>query len=203
MHHTVAVASLFLSLAAPPSAESAAAAVPPATVEDFVASLQAPVALDRVDVNVAAGDLEIAFDLREVGHVSVAVYTEDEDAGRGLVTVGDAIVAEVGFVDGAVAWQTSDLSILTPPQLRAVAASIVQVWHEDVVTEALSAATVDGRDLKCTVAGGIAGATASILVSGTCGVITKMLKYCGTAGTAAFWKVSGYISDKCNGAQDK
>jgi hypothetical protein len=154
-------------------------------------------------VDVADGDLEIAFDLRGVGHVSVAVYTEDEDAGRGLVTVGDAIVAEIGFVDGAVAWQTSDLSTLTPPQLHAVAASIVQVWHEDAVTEALSAATADVRDLKCNVAGGIAGATASILVGGTCGIIVKKLKLCGNAGTAAYWKVSGYISDKCNGVQNK
>ncbi|MDC0670461.1 hypothetical protein [Nannocystis radixulma] len=203
MHHTIAVASLFLSLTgASPPAESAPAAVPPA-IDDFVASLEAPVPLESISADVADGILEIDYDVRGVGDVSVAVHTEDEGSGRGLVTVGDAIVAEIGFVDGALAWQTSDLSTLTPPQAHAVAASLVQVWHEDVVTEALSAATVESRDLKCAVAGGIAGATASILVGGTCGIITKKLKFCGNAGTAAYWKVSGYISDKCNGAQNK
>ncbi|WAS96486.1 hypothetical protein [Nannocystis punicea] len=207
MRHPPAIASLLLSLAAaPPAAESAerpTALAPPATTDDFLARLEAPVALENIDADAADGALEIGFDLRGVRRVSLAMYTEGEGSGRGLVTVDDAIVAEVGFVDGAVAWQTIDLSTLTPPQAHAVAASIVQVWHEKVITEALSAATVDVRDLKCTVAGVIAGATASIILGGTCGILWKNIPMCGNAGTAAYWKVSGYIADKCNGAQNK
>ncbi|WP_434426403.1 hypothetical protein [Nannocystis pusilla] len=104
MHPITAVTSLLLSLAAaPPAAETPPAAIPPAAFDEFLASLGATRALDSMDVDVADGHLEINDELREVGPVSVAVYTEDEGSGRGLVTVGDAIVADVGFVDGAVA----------------------------------------------------------------------------------------------------
>ena len=59
----------------------------------------------------------------------------------------------------------------------------------------------ESRDTKCTVAGGIAGATAGTLVGGACFLLFKK-KMCGTAGTSVGKYVSGWIADKCNGAQN-
>lgn len=188
MHHTT-VAVLCLSLAAAPA--------PATTAEEFFASLQAPVSLEDVAVDVADNQLEIGFSLREVGHVSVAVHAEDDGSGRGLVTVGGAVVAEVGLVDGAVAWEESDFSKLSPAQAQAVAASLLQVWHADAVTAAL----LDSRDLKCSWAGKIAGATIGIAVFSGCGLVTKNPK-CYGWGFGAGSGVAGYITDKCNGAQN-
>lgn len=185
MHHTLAVASLFLSLAAAP-----------APAEDFFASLQAPVSLEDVAVDVADDELEINFRLRDVGRVAVAVYAEDDGSGRGLVTVGGAVVVEVGFVDGAVAWEESDFSGLSPAQAQAVAASVVQVWQDDAVTAALVR-----WSLKCTWAGQIAGSTIGVAVFAGCGLITKS-PGCYGHGFAVQSVVAGYITDKCNGAQN-
>jgi hypothetical protein len=155
MHHTIAI---YLAVAPAPAA----------TAEEFVASLQAPVSFEELAVDLAANDLEISFTLRELGQVSVAVHAEDDGDGRGLVTVGGAIMAEVGFVDGVVAWEEGDFSELSPEQAHAIAASVVQVWHEDAVTAAL-----DRWSLKCTWAGQIAGATMGVAVFAGCGLISK------------------------------
>lgn len=200
MQHTVVVASLLFSLVAPAAEsaeESPPAPVPPATADEFVARLQAPVALENIRADAADGHLEISFSLREVGDVFVAVYAEDEDSGRGLVTVGDAVVTEIGFVDGAVAWEASDFSALSPAQAHAVVASLLQVWHEEAVMNAL----LEDRDLKCTLVGKIAGATIGVAVFSGCGLVMKSPKCIGY-GYGALHSVSGYISDKCNGAQN-
>lgn len=188
MHDTIAVASLILSLAEAPALA--------ATPQEFFASLQAPVSLEDVAVDVADNELEISFNLREVGHVSVAAHAEDDGSGRGRVTVGGAVVAEVGFVHGAVAWEESDFSELSPAQAQAVAASLMQIWHEDAVTAAL-----DSRDLKCWWAGKITGATIGVAVFSGCGLVSKNPK-CYGWGIGVGSSVAGYITDKCNGAQN-
>lgn len=206
MYHTSVVALLSLSLAVvPATAESAPQVGDPAPADDFLDSLQAPVPLENVRVQMDVSDginLEISYSLREIGHVSVAVHGEEDGSGRGLVTVGDAIVAEVEFVAGALVKESADLTSLRPAQAHAVAASVIQVWQEDVVTEALTTATFDARDLKCTVAGGIAGATAGILVAGTCSIFSKNLAKCGGYSGTAYGVVSHYVSAKCNKAQN-
>ncbi|MDC0716625.1 hypothetical protein [Nannocystis bainbridge] len=68
--------------------------------------------------------------------MSIAVNTDDDGSGVGLVTVDEAVVAELRFAEGSAAWETADFSALGPAQAQAVAASIVQVWHEDAVIEA-------------------------------------------------------------------
>lgn len=167
MHPSAAVASLLLSLfASPVAAESAPAPAPPASVGDFFDSLQAPITLENLRADAEDGYLEISYDLRGVGAVSVAVYSEDEDSGRGHVTVGEAVMVEVGFVDGALAWEWADFAGLGATQAHDVAASVVQVWQEDMLTDALGAASRDG---KCDVAGKIAGAsTATLVGAGAC-----------------------------------
>jgi hypothetical protein len=188
MHHIIAVL-----LAAAPAPTAAAAA----TAEEFYASLQAPVSFEGLAVDVAANDLEIRFSLRELGPVSVVVHVEDEGDGRGLVTVGGAVVAEVGFVDGDLAWEKGDFSGLSPVQAHAAAASIVQVWQEEVVTAALNR-----WSLKCTWVGQIAGATIGVAVFAGCGLVSKN-PGCYGHGLAAQKAVGGYITNKCKGAQNK
>lgn len=167
MHPTTAVASLFLSLfAAPAAAESPPAPVPRATADDFFSGLEAPITLENVRAGAEDGYFEVSFDLREVGAVSITVYWDDEGSGRGHMTVGDAVVAEVSFVDGAVAWEWADLTGLQTNQVHDVLASVVRAWHENVVTEALSVVSRDGK----------------------CSFVSK--------------KVTGWITGKCNGAQN-
>lgn len=119
--------------------------LPVAAVEEFFADLQAPVALEDVRVGVGDEQLEISVYLQEVGAVSISIREDDAGAGVGLVKVEDAVVTEVGSVDGAVLSQTSDFAILSPEQAVVVVASLVQVWQDDAVTEALE----DDRDFKC------------------------------------------------------
>ncbi|MCY1070595.1 hypothetical protein OV090_37990 [Nannocystis sp. RBIL2] len=106
MHHTAIVLSLALA-AAPGAAESAAELLPPAAAEELFADLQAPVVLEDVRAGAADSQLEIRFYLPEVGAVSMSIREDDAGAGVGLVKVEDAVVTEVGFVDGAVVSQTS------------------------------------------------------------------------------------------------
>lgn len=170
-----------------------------APLDDFFVSLQAPVSLEDVRVLLDARDgihLETSYNLREAGDVSIAVHGEDDGSGLGLVIVGDAIVAEVEFVDGALVREWFDLTDLRPDQAHAVAASVLQVWHEDTVTEALTAAMFDARDLKCTVAGGIAGASAGVMVMASCTIFLKNLTQCGGYSGTAYGVVSNYISNK-------
>lgn len=167
---------------------------------DFLGGLQARVALENLDVSLDLSDgvsLEVEYDLPEVGRVTMDVSGEVDGPGYGAVMLGDAILAEVWFRDGRVAEEATDLAGLRPAQAHAVAASVVQVWEAANFTEALD----DSRDLKCTVAGGIAGATAGTLVGGSCFLFFKK-KMCGTAGTTVAKYVSGWIADKCNGAQN-
>lgn len=187
MHPTIAV----LLVVAPAPIGSGDSA------EEFYTSLQAPVSFEDLAVDVAASDLEIRFILRELGSVSFAVHAEDDGEGRGLVTAGDAVVAEIGFLDGAVAWEESDFSALSPAQAYAVAASVVQVWHEEAVT-----AELVRWSLKCTWGGQIAGSTMGVAVFAGCGLISKSPS-CYGYGLGVQKVVGGYISDKCNGAQNK
>ncbi|MCY1059426.1 hypothetical protein [Nannocystis sp. SCPEA4] len=123
---------------------------------------------------------------------------DDAGAGVGLVKVEDAVVTEVRFVDGAVSSQTSDFTTLSTGQAVAVVASLLQVWHDDAVTDALE----DDRDLKCWWAGKIAGATMGVAAAAGCGLVTKD-PTCIGVGYTVHSAVSGYIADKCNGAQNK
>ncbi|PCC69878.1 hypothetical protein SAMN02745121_08186 [Nannocystis exedens] len=146
--------------------------------------------------------IELSYVLPEVGPISVAAHTDDGGAGLGRVTVGETVVVESKFAEGSVVWNTVDFSAFSPAQAHAVAGSVVQVWHEDAVTEAFTVITVDDRDLKCKVAGSLAGATAGILVGATCGLFLKSPTGCGKAAGTAFGYASFYIADKCNGAQN-
>jgi hypothetical protein len=205
MPRAVLVTSLSLCLAAPDVAESAQGDFAPTTPEEFLDSLQPPVTFENVRPVVELRDgihLELDYDLPEVDPISIAAHTDDGGSGVGLVTVGERVVGELRFAEGSVAWATADFSDLSPAQAHAVAASIVQVWHEEAVTEAFTVATVDDRDLKCKVAGSLVGATAGILVGATCGIFLKSPTGCGKAAGTAFGYASFYISDKCNGAQN-
>lgn len=197
MHHTSLVLSLTLA-AAPGAAESAPELLPPAAADEIFADLQARVVIEEVRAGMADSQLEISFYLPEVGAVSMTVRADDDGAGVGLVKVEDAVVTEVGFVDGAVVSQTSDFAILSAEQAVAVVASLLQVWHDDAVTDALE----DDRDLKCWWAGKIAGATLGVAAAAGCGLVAKNTKCIGI-GWGVHTTVSGYISDKCNGAQNK
>ncbi|MFZ6181270.1 hypothetical protein [Nannocystis pusilla] len=114
------------------------------------------------------------------------------------MSVGDAVVAEVRFVDGAVAWEWADLTSLQTSQVHDVLASVVQVWQADMVTEALREASRGG---KCEVAGNIAGASTGTLVGAGCLLLIKK-KWCVGAGSFVSKKVTGWITGKCNGAQN-
>ncbi|MCY1008606.1 hypothetical protein OV079_24195 [Nannocystis pusilla] len=199
MHLPAAVASLFLSLfAAPATAESPPAPVPRATADDFYSGLEAPITQENVRVSAEDGYFEVSFNLREVGRVSITVYWEDEGSGRGHVTVGEAVVAEVSFVDGVLASEWADLTGLQTHQVQDVLASVVQAWQKNGVTEALG---VVSRDGKCEVAGNIAGASTGTLVGAGCLLLIKK-KWCVGAGSFVSKKVTGWITGKCNGAQN-
>ncbi|MFY0539814.1 hypothetical protein [Nannocystis pusilla] len=118
--------------------------------------------------------LEVSYDLQEVGRVSIALHTDDDGSGVGIVAIGETVIAELRFAEGSPAWETADFSALDPAQVHAVVASIVQVWHEDAVLVAFTVATVDDRDFKCKVAGSLAGATAGILVGAGCGIFSRV-----------------------------
>ncbi|PCC73982.1 hypothetical protein SAMN02745121_07730 [Nannocystis exedens] len=148
MHHTALVLSLTLA-AAPGAAESAPELLPPVVAEELSATLLAPVVLEDVRADVADSELEIRFYLPEVGAVSMTVRADDAGAGVGLVKVEDAIVTEVDFVDGAVVSQASHFATLSTEHALAVVASLLQVWHDNAVTDALA----DDRGLKCWWAG--------------------------------------------------
>lgn len=206
MHRATLVTSLSLCLAAAPDvAESAQADPAPTTPGEFLDSLQPPVTFEDVRPVVELRDginLELSYKLSDVGLISITAHADDGGSGVGLVTVGETVVAELRFVEGAVVWETVDLSALGPAQAHAVAASIMQVWHEDAVREAFTIAAVDDRGLKCKVAGSLAGATAGILVGATCGILIKSPTGCGKAAGTAFGYASFFITDKCNGAQN-
>jgi hypothetical protein len=198
MHQTALITSLSLNLVAAPAergqqVDNEHAPLVAMPDDDFLAGLQAPIPLD---VRHGAA-LDVSYDIGVVGRVSITVDAQDDRSGRGRVMVGDAVVVEVEVIEGAVVSEAVDLSALTPSQVHAVAASVLQVWHEPAVT-----AVLGDRAFKCTVAGGIAGATAGVLVFAACGVFIKKPK-CVGAGYGAYHKAWGYIADKCNGAQNK
>src|SRR5690606_9908752 len=152
-------ASLALTLLVSPIPVTHLAPTAPSP-DDFFENLQVPVEIENVDIFVEVSDdihLGISYELPEVGRVSVTVHGEEDGSGFGFVTVGDAIVTEVGVVDGALVRERADLTDLSPAEAHAVAASVFQIWHEDAVTRALSAVSFESRDVKCQVAGGIAG----------------------------------------------
>lgn len=179
------------------------------SADDLLARLEAmPVVLAEVaavvDLNDGV-DLEVNFNLISVGAVTIAAHEDDDGSGHGLVLVGAATVAEFELAGDTIVWETVDLTGFRPEQVEAVAASILQVWREDEVAEALAAAPTEpteDRSLKCTAAAGIAGATAGILIGATCGIFIKNPVTCGKAGGSAYGAVSHYISNKCNGAQN-
>ncbi|MDC0670658.1 hypothetical protein [Nannocystis radixulma] len=88
-----------------------------------------------------------------------------------------------------------------PEQAELVTASVQQVWAHEPVHRAFAAAAMgDDRDLKCTIAGSIAGvATGGLLIAG-CFLITKRPK-CGKLAAVGV-NAGCYIADKCNGAQN-
>ncbi|PCC67883.1 hypothetical protein SAMN02745121_09236 [Nannocystis exedens] len=83
-----------------------------------------------------------------------------------------------------------------------LAASIVQVWHDDAVIEALSLATADDRDLKCTIAGQLAGAVSGVGAFAACEIFVPNPVTCGKAGGTVGGWVAVHITNKCNGAQN-
>lgn len=179
--------------------------MPPAPADDILARLLVPVALEDVNASLDANDgvlLEIDYFLREVGEITIVVHGADDGSGLGLVRVDDAVVAEVQFVDGAPVTETLDVTSLRPGRAHALAASVVQVWSEHALAEALAAMPTEERDLKCKVAGSLAGATAGILVGATCGLFFKSPTGCGKAAGTAYGATSYYITNKCNGAQN-
>ncbi|MCY1008604.1 hypothetical protein OV079_24185 [Nannocystis pusilla] len=197
MHHTALVLSFTLA-AGPGAAEAAPALLPAAAAEELFAELQAPVAIEDVRVGVADSQLEISFYLQAVGAVSLIIREDDAGAGVGLVKVEDAVVTEVGFVDGVVLSQASDFATLSPEQAVAVVASLVQVWYEDAEIGVLEG----DRDFKCWWAGKIAGATIGVAAAAGCGLVAKDPK-CMGLGWGVHTTIADYVSDKCNGAQNK
>lgn len=97
MHSAALVTSLFLSLAAAPGVAVSAAHVDdsapvPTTPDDFLAGLEAPVPLENLRAVVDLSDgvnLEVNYNLRSVGAVSIALHTDDGGSGLGLVAVGE------------------------------------------------------------------------------------------------------------------
>lgn len=177
--------------------------------DDFLASLKEMGVAHKdvaaaVDVNDGV-DIEVSYNLRRVGAVSIAAHGDDDGSGHGQVVVGNHIVAEFKLARGTVSWKTVDFTSFRPKQAKAIAASVVQVWHEDVIAEALTGSTEssEARSLKCVIAGGIAGATAGILVGATCGIFIKNPVTCGKAGGGAYGYASFYVANKCSGAQNK
>jgi len=191
-----------LSLSAAPGSSPA-----PSTPDEFLDSLQAPVAFENIRPIVELRDgihLELSYELPEVGPISIGLHTDDGGSGLGLVTVGETVVAELRLAEGSVASETADFSALSPAQAHAVAASLMQVWREDAVTEAFMVATVDDRAKKCWLAGWMAGKVAAVLTAGACGVVAGPLAAgCGAPAALADVAVKGYVSNKCNQAQNK
>lgn len=149
-------------------------------------------------------DLELSYNLARVGNVSIAVHGDDDGAGHGEVLLGAKVVAEFELAGDAVVWERVDFSGFRPDQVEAVAASVAQVWHENQVEDALAATIVEpleARDFKCSVAGAIAGATAGILVGGSCGILLKH-PGCSKAAGTAYGYASFYITNKCNAGQN-
>jgi len=182
----------------PPAAGSPFAA--PVTADDFIRSLDELVAVDAVTASMALDDgvvLVVDYDLRDVGPVSIMLDIDGAGSGRGLITVREVPVVELLLQDGAVASEADDWGALAPAEVRAVAASLVQVWSEVELTAAPNAA----MDLKCTIAGGLAGAVAGVGVGAACWLLTKA-DPCVATGVTLASNVGGYIVDKCNGAQN-
>jgi hypothetical protein len=184
---------------------AAPGSVPAAPVDEALDLMQEPVALEDVTASLDVSDgvvLEVRYTLREVGDITIAVRGADDGAGLGFVRVGDSVVAEVQFVEGAPVAETVDVSSLRPAQAHALAASLVQVWREEAVTEAFAVVALDDRDFKCTLAGQIAGAVSGVGAFAACDLLYPNPLTCGKVGGGAWAHVSFYITNKCNKAQN-
>lgn len=194
---------LFIALSLFAAPASGAGLAPP---DEFLDSLQAPVSFTHVRpvVELSGGiNLEISYDLPEVDRVSLDVRTDDRGSGLGFVTVDATVVAELRFTEGSLVWRTGNFSALSPSQARAVAASIIQVWDEDAVTEAFAVAAIHDRDLKCLLAGQIAGAVTGVGVFAACELLQKNVVKCGKAGGTVWGYVGFHITNKCNSVQNR
>lgn len=168
---------------------------------DFHINLEAPVEFRNVDVTLNTSDgieLDVSYELARVGRVLVSLRGDDEGNGFGLVMVEDNVVVEIETVGGVIVSNWGDLTRLRTTQMHDAAAGVVQIWCEEAVVRALEAAPRDG---KCKLAGKIAGASTGTLVGAGCYLFVKK-KWCTGLGTAVYTEVSGWISAKCDKAQN-
>src|SRR5690606_9699028 len=113
--HTFVIATMFaLTTSSAPARPSA---------DDFFAGLaRKPAAIEGLvaHVDMSEGlDLEIDYDLRRVGAISIAVQADADGSGLGLVMVDGAVVAEVGFAGETIEWQTVDFGELAAEAVEA------------------------------------------------------------------------------------
>lgn len=203
----LAVTLLARSFAAEAASTPERAVAPPAApIDDALGRLPEPAAIDDLSVSLEMNGgvlIELRYALPDVGEVAITVRGADDGSGLGRVKVDDAVVVEVPFVAGAPAAERVDMTSLRPEQAHALVASVVQVWHDNAVTEALAATPIDDRDFKCTLAGQIAGAVSGVGVLAACELLVKNPVTCGKAGGGAWANVAVYITNKCNGGQNK
>lgn len=179
--------------------------VPDLWDEGVVALARMPIGISDVEARIDLIDgpkIEITYDLRGVGTVTLAVEHDESGSGLGLVLVGDETLAEFVFTDGIVDGKSVNLAHLAPQQAQAMAASMVQIWEREEVSRRVCAAALESRGLGCWIAGKVSGSVSGVLVAGSCQVAVPLPGVCELVGVEVYSKVSGYIEDKCDKAQN-
>lgn len=174
---------------------------------DFViiaAVLSPPPCMDDVQVYVAL-DAGVAIDLefadRAAGRVGFSAHIDEHGDGGALLFVDDAPTLELAFEAGEIA-SILQAAPLGKGESRRIGEGILELWRGQCLEDALENAA-DGNRWKCWLAGAIAGKVAGVLAAGACGAVAGPLAAgCAAPAALADVTVSGYVSNKCNQAQN-
>lgn len=194
---------------------ASAASPTPATPEEFMNRLQAPVDFSA-DAVTAAVDLsegvhiDIAYELAGVGHVRLAAHGELDGQATVILLVDDTSILDFDGESAELseqAWKafnTDYLATLDHEDAVALLSSLVQVWTTTEVEQALAdaAEAAPPRTVLCAVAGGLSGGTIGGAAGAGCWWFSKKLKTCKQVLVTVTTSIFSYIKDKCEGAQN-
>ncbi|MFZ6181959.1 hypothetical protein [Nannocystis pusilla] len=195
-------------------AASAASPVP-ATPDEFLDRLQAPVDFSA-DTLTAAVDLsegvhiDIAYELAGIGLVRLAADGELDGQATVILLVDDTTILDLaGEWDDLPeqiwkAFNTDYLATLDHEEAVSLFNSLVQVWTTTEVEQALAdaAEAAPPRSLLCDVAGGLSAGTIGGAAGAGCWWFSKKLGTCKTVAVTVGGYIFSHIKDKCEGAQN-
>ena len=155
-------------------------------------------------------NIEIAYDLKGVGHVRLAAHGDLDGWATFILLVDDTNILDFG---GELAelpeqtWKTLNseyLATLEHEDAVSLFSSLVQVWTTPEVEQALAdaAEAAPPRSLLCDVAGGISAGAIGGTAGAGCWWFFKKFKTCKTVAASVGGYIFDTIKDKCEGAQN-